>query len=359
MRERYCLYLYSGKLMAIDTIHQRGQRLRKQAELQSFYRVLDNLRKQEVSYIKASVSIPGLLLHQINKTRHEIKGVEAELVALNDESVQTPGDRFYREGFEAELAGNVDKAIKLYKNASHYNHPDASAAIRSVRYVRKIVQNKTADKAGAWPAPINQLRSRLLSGLVVTLVLLLIGIIARSRYFLPSPATGSTEPTSSRPAVKLIISNTVIPIFTPTPTPAPSPTPTPYPTALILPTATSTSVPTLRPAPRIIEPHNNLVWLDGAVVFEFQEMDLADDELYCLNTLRGFDQTYTENWSYPPTGSKKTAIPIEANVFHVAKDSGMRCISWSAALGKGSCKNIISESTEERVIGLPAPCNFK
>jgi hypothetical protein len=102
-----------------------------------------------------------------------------------------------------------------------------------------------------------------------------------------------------------------------------------------------------------------MVWLDGAVVFEFQEMDLAEDELYCLNTLRGFDKSGTENWSFPPTGNKRPAIPIEANTIRVAKDQDMRCIVWSASIGKGSCQNIISHSTEERVIGLPQPCHIK
>jgi hypothetical protein len=88
-------------------------------------------------------------------------------------------------------------------------------------------------------------------------------------------------------------------------------------------------------------------------------MDLAYDELYCLNTLRGYDQTLTENWSFPPTGSKKRSIVIEANVFRVAKAQEIECIVWSAAIGKETCENIISQSTEERVIGLPRPCDFK
>jgi hypothetical protein len=125
------------------------------------------------------------------------------------------------------------------------------------------------------------------------------------------------------------------------------------------PTDTPTPAPTLRPALRIVGPTNNLVWLDGAVVFEFGTVDLAFDELYCLTTLRGFDQTNTENWSFPPTGSKEPAIAIEANVFRVAKAQDMRCIVWSAGIGKGSCENIISHSTEERVIGLPQPCKFR
>jgi hypothetical protein len=101
------------------------------------------------------------------------------------------------------------------------------------------------------------------------------------------------------------------------------------------------------------------VWLDGAVVFEFEDMGLADDELYCLNTLKGFDKTNTENWSFPPTGSKKPRIPIDANVIRVAKAQGMQCIIWSASIGKNSCDNIISQRTEERMIGLPQPCNFR
>lgn len=86
---------------------------------------------------------------------------------------------------------------------------------------------------------------------------------------------------------------------------------------------------------------------------------MNSDELYCLNRMRGYDITNTENWSHEPRGSKKPAVAVEANVFRVARAQGMRCIVWSAAIGQGSCDNIISESTEERVIGLPRPCDFK
>lgn len=353
--------------MAADVVHHREQRLRKQAELQSLYLNLANLRKQEASYVEVSANTPELLLHQINETRHEIRGVEDELLALNDESLQTPGRQFYREGFEAELAGDFDKAIKLYKDASHYNYPDAGVAIRSVRYARKIATNKAAGKTWAVPMPIRQSRNRLLLGLAAALVLILVGILAVSRYFLAPPETASMEPTVTLtpPAVILIIPDTATPTpaptQTPTATPTPAPTNTPHPVVVASSTdiPTPTPVPTLKPAPRIIEPRNNLIWHEGAVVFEFVPMDLAEDELYCLNTLRGFDKTNTENWSYPPTGSKKPAIPIEANILHVAEDSGMRCIVWSAGIGKGSCDNIVSRNTEERIIGLPVPCNFR
>jgi hypothetical protein len=102
-----------------------------------------------------------------------------------------------------------------------------------------------------------------------------------------------------------------------------------------------------------------MVWLDGALVFEFETMDLAEDELYCLNTLRGFDKNNAENWSFPPTGNKEPAIPVDANVIRVAKAQDMRCIVWSAGIGKGSCETLISQRTEERIIGLPQPCNFR
>jgi hypothetical protein len=152
--------------MATD-VHSREQRLRKQAELQSLHLNLANLRKQEATYIEASAGLPELLVHQINDLRHVIRGVEDELLALNDESIQTPARQFYREAFEAELADDYDKAIKLYKNASHYNHPDAGVAIRSVRYARKLASNKAAGGARAWTstASVNQSWYRLLIGL--------------------------------------------------------------------------------------------------------------------------------------------------------------------------------------------------
>jgi hypothetical protein len=51
-------------------------------------------------------------------------------------------------------------------------------------------------------------------------------------------------------------------------------------------------------------------------------------------------------------------VVIEANVFRVAKVQGMQCIKWAAGIGKGTCENIISQTTVPRVIGLPRPCDF-
>jgi hypothetical protein len=355
--------------MATD-VHAREQRLRKQAELQSLFLNLANLRKQEATYIEASAGLPEFLVRQITELRHEIRAVEDELLTLNDETVKTSARQFYREAFEAELSGDYDKAIKLYKSASHYNHPDAGVAIRSVRYARKLAQNKAAGVGRTWspPASTRQTRNRLLIGLAMLFLLILVGIfLIASGFFAPPPETTSLGATATftAPAVILIIPDTATPIpsatatFIPTPTSTPTHTPRPTTVAETSPTDTPTPAPTLRPALRIVGPTNNLVWLDGAVVFEFGTVDLAFDELYCLTTLRGFDQTNTENWSFPPTGSKEPAIAIEANVFRVAKAQDMRCIVWSAGIGKGSCENIISHSTEERVIGLPQPCKFR
>jgi hypothetical protein len=354
--------------MATD-VHSREQRLRKQAELQSLYLNLANLRKQEATYIESSAGLPDMLVHQINELRQEIRGVEDELLALSDESIQSPARQFYREAFEAELARDYDKAIKLYKNASHYDHPDAGVAIRSVRYSRKVAQNKAAGSSRRWsPVSTGQARNRILMGVAALLILILLTIfLIANRLITPPPETTSVEPsaTPTPPAVMLIIPDTATPLpfptatFTSTPSPVPTEIPPTQSATETLLTETPTPAPTLRPAPRIVGPTNNMVWLDGAVVFEFQEMGLAEDELYCLNTLRGFDKNGTENWSFPPTGSKRPAIAIESNVIRVAKDQDMRCIVWSAGIGKGSCQNIISHPTEERVIGLPQPCRFR
>ncbi len=354
--------------MAVD-VHSREQRLRKQAELQSLYVNLANLREREATFIAANAAIPELLVHQINEQRQTIEEVEAELIELNDEAVQTAGRQFYREAFEAELAGDLDKALKLYKNASRSSHPDASAAMRSVRYAVRIAKSKS-DSGQIWQIePSKQSRNRLLIALAVVLVLILVIIFAVNGLLLSSSQqaiagepTSTTSATPTPPEVILIVPET--------PTPFPSKTPTitsvpltstpvpPAPTEELLPTSSPTPTPTLRPAPVILEPKDGLVWVDGAIVFEFKEMDLAYDELYCLSTMRGYDRTNTENWSYAPAGSKKPSIPIEAHVFRIAKMQDMQCIVWSAAIGKGSCDNIISRNTEERVIGLPRPCNF-
>jgi hypothetical protein len=353
--------------MAAD-IHSREQRLRKQAELQSLRLNLANLRERETSYIAASAVIPELLVNQINDQRHQIQRVEDELLALGEEPAQPPGRQLYREAYEAELAGDFDKALRLYKSAARSAQPDADAAGRSVRYRLRSSKSKVAMAGQSWPAS-DQSRNRWLVAAAAILILGSFGILmANGLSSEPSEEAVAVEPLASAtptpvpPEVILIVPET--PTLEPTRPVAPTATPTvlpPTPTPEIL--ASSTPIPsptpTLRPAPRVLEPKDGLVWLDGTIVFEFVDLDLAYDELYCLNTMRGYDSTLTENWSFPPVGNKRPAIPIEANVFRVAKTQGMKCIVWSAAIGKNSCDNIISQNTEERVIGLPRPCEFK
>ena len=354
--------------MPID-LNTREQRLRKQAELQYLSGNLANLRERESSYIQASAAVPDLLLNQINDVRREIRRVEDELIALEDEAIATPARQFYWQAFEAELADDLPEALKLYKNSARQTYHDANGAARSVRYKMKSPRVRSLGRM--WTSvPARQSRYQLLIILSLSLFLVLVVVLIASLQFFSAPEVVAVIPTltdtatPTPPMVVLILPATPTPTFTPTATPAPAP-PTATPQASIptaeptnTPALTTTPAPTLRPAPRIIEPKNGLTWGDGAIVFEFEELDLAYDELYCLNTLRGFDRTNTENWSFPPVGSEEPHIPVEANVFRVAKAQGMRCIVWSAGIGKGSCDNIISQRTEERIIGLPQPCKF-
>lgn len=351
------------------SVHAREQRLRKQAELQSLYSNLANLREgAEASYIAANAVIPERLVKQINELRLKLQAVEQELVALGDEATLSSGRQSYWEAFEAEQAGDLDEALKLCKKAARQDYPDAAAAIRSLRYFVKTSKSKAPAGPTAWISQqVPQSKNRWLIGLAAVLILVLVVAFAINGLSTSQPeaavagddATGTA--TATAPAVILIVPDT------PTPTPTTVPTDTPLPPATgtpvsaatdETPTATPLPSPTLRPAPKILEPKDGLVWLDGAIVFEFERLDLAYDELYCLNTLRGYDRTNTENWSFPPVGNKEPKIPVEAHVFRIAKLQDMRCIVWSAAIGKGSCENVISKNTETRMIGLPRPCDF-
>jgi hypothetical protein len=353
----------AGEIRMATYEHSREQRLRKQAELQSLYTNLVNLREREASYIEASMTIPERLVSQIKEVRQEVIKVERELLALGDETLEMPARQFYREAFEAESAEDLPKAIKLYKRASRHAHPDAGAALRSIRY---FIKTGKAPADTIWtPASLSQSRSRLWIGLTVGLVIALMAIFAfNSRFPTQSPPAAAVEPTATPtpPAVILIIPDTPTPTPTmiPTDTPAPIATDTPPPTPTEAePTETPTAIPTLRSPPKIIGPKDGLVWKEGTIVFEFEDFHLGYDELYCLNTLRGFDETATENWSHPSIGSKIPSIPIEASVFKIAKIQGIQCVVWSAYIGAGSCDNVISESTAERVIGMPQVCDFK
>lgn len=349
-------------------LNTREQQLRKQAELQTSFASLANLRTHEASYIENSIEIPEVLLRQIDKTRQEIHEVIESLIDLKDETTQPPGYSFYQMAFAEELAGNLAKAAKLYRSAARHKHPDAGAAIQSVRYRLRISNNSSLIAVWSW-SPRNLL---LISLTMILLVLgLLVVLMVAGRPPKQEPFAIKIEATArpTLPLVVVIVPNTATPTPTATSTPTllPSHTPTPVPTITpssqpveIIP-APGFSTPTLslRTAPKIIDPPNGLVWKDGAVVFEFENLNLAHDELYCLATLKGYDESLAERWSFPPTGGVKPAIPVKAKVFHIAKTQGIRCIVWSAYIGRGTCESIISHRTEERIIGLPQPCPYE
>ncbi|MEW5959944.1 MAG: hypothetical protein AB1801_19665, partial [Chloroflexota bacterium] len=162
--------------MAAD-IHSREQRLRKRAELQSLYGNLASLREREASYIAASAAIPELLLNQITEQRQQIEQLENELLALNDETIQKPARQFYRDAFEAEQANDLEKAQRLYKNVARSAHPDAEAALRSVRYRLRISKTKSATTGQLWTlASPAESRNWLWLGLAVLLILVVIAI---------------------------------------------------------------------------------------------------------------------------------------------------------------------------------------
>ena len=348
----------------------REQRIRKQAELQSLFNSLANLRERELSYMEASAAVPELSINQTNQIRGRIQALESELTT-EEESSETFAHRFYREAFEAEVTGDNDKAIKLYKKADRYDHQDAEAAIRSLRYRLKRSRNVPGNLQTWLPPATPNLRNRLIVGVAAVLICTpLAAIIFYWSNSAGSPQNIAQEPTATFTmtvtpvAVQLILPDTPTPqpTFTATPLSVPTNTPLPIPTAVV---ATDTVTPTpsptrnLRPSLKIVGPRDGLVWLDGAIVFEFEAVDLDNDEFYCLNTLRGLDSTNTENWSYPPTSSENPFIPIQANIFRIAQIQGIQCVVWSAGIGQGSCDNIISEVTAERVIGMPRVCDIK
>jgi hypothetical protein len=325
------------------------------------------LRDREGTFIEAQAAIPELLIRQINQIRSTIETIENELFTTQEETPEAIARQFYWEAFQSELAGDLSKATKLYRSAGRYAHSDANAALRHVRYLMRSAQKDDAAVVKTWaPTSAGRLSRGYLLALLVALMIIVILIVLLGGRSPAEPQQAiaieiTPMATATPPLVKLIIPATATPIPSATAIPTPSPTniplPSPSPTRLI---ETPTPTPTimLLPAPKMIGPRDGLVWNDGAIVFEFEPLDLADDELYCLNTLRGYDITNTENWSFPPAGNTESFIPIQAHVFRIAKVQDVRCVVWSAAIGKGSCENIISESTAERSIGLPTPCEF-
>jgi len=351
-------------------LYSREQKLRKQAELQSLQVNLVTLRKQEVSYIAAAAAVPEFLANQIQEARREVRKVERELLTLRAETATIPGREIYWEGFEAELARDFERALKLYRQAAHDNYPDAEIAAQSVRHVIKGVKGKPAE---IWiPRLARQPRQSFLWVGLIIIILLAIIILGYSNIgFNRAPTAVAVEmPTITLTFTPVTVIQIIPDTATPLPTAIPTETPTETPTATpievssvaeasteVAPTNTPTIAPTLRPAPRIIGPKDGLTWGDGAIVFEFEPYPaLVNDELYCLRSLKGFDRTNTENWSYPRIGKHQPAIAIEPNVFRVARDQEIQCILWQAGIGKNSCDNLVSETTETRIIVISGRC---
>ncbi|NEP84767.1 MAG: hypothetical protein F6K39_45690, partial [Okeania sp. SIO3B3] len=208
-------------------LHSREQRLRKQAEITSLYINLDNLRRQESSYIRASAAIPELLSNQIRDTRRRLQTVEQELAQLENKPMVTPGADLYQQGFEAELANDINKAVKFYRQATRNDHPDADDALRSLRY-----RARPKSKAVWFPVD-NRTNQRVWMGATLLIVVLLIvGGITANRLAARRDAVTAATATPTPPNVVLIIPNT----STPTPTRLPLPTDTPT----LTPTATAT-----------------------------------------------------------------------------------------------------------------------
>ncbi len=328
----------------------REHRLRIQAELQNLITELQHQRQREAEHLKSVSGVPQFTKDKIHELRRRIIQLEDELQA--DE--KSPAQRWYREGFAAELRGDAKKAIKLYKQAARKKYPDADAALRSMRY------NARANKAG-WLIGLGILAAIAIAAFIFwrlfapTSETPVAGEITFTPVaVLPTAKIATRTPTSPPPT------NTPRPTASSTPAPiAPTPAPPLIATEVVQPVATPTETPTLQPAPKLIGPPDNLVWQGGAVVFEFEAMDLNNGELYCLDALRGFDRSGAENWSYPPRASKTPAIPVDANVFSVAKTQGMQCVTWQAYIGQTTCQTRTSNLTTRRVIGLPDPCPEK
>lgn len=329
---------------------ERQQRLRIEAELQSLTTELQHQRQREAEHFKSVSGAPQFTKDKIRDLRRRI--IQLEDALQPDE--KSPAQQWYQEGFAAELRGDTKKAIRLYKQAARKKHPDADAALRSMR------RNAGVAKIG-W-----------LIGLGILLaIIVIIAAFIIWRLSAAPPATPIADEITSTPVVAAPTTK----IATRTPT-APPPTNTPRPTAsntpappaptdtpsiiaaeTASPKATPTATPVLQPAPKIIGPPDNLVWQGGTIVFEFEAMGLNSDGLYCLDTLRGFDSTGTENWSYPPRASKTPAIAVDANAFSVAKTQGIQCVTWQAYIGQTSCQTRTSKLSPRRVIGLPDPCD--
>lgn len=329
-----------------------SKRLRVQAELQSLYTQLSNLREREADYFQTVSGVPAWLLSKIDETRRNIFRLEDELQTLDPRLAETTAKRLYREAYDAEIVENWKNAEQLYRQSERHHHPDAESARHSLR------QRQNAG------APVSQ-------SMVGWLIFLAIGIVILALIYVNNAQVNQPPetPVTSLVTATLLPLAPIVATATPTLLPTYTPKPTSLPVVTISAPAQPISTPTpfltpsptpvlLRQAPKMIGPQNNLVWQGGAIVFYFEDLDLAPNELYCLDTLRGYDKTLTENWSKAPVGSKAPTIPVEANVFVIAQSKGMQCVTWSAYIGQETCDAPVSQKTGVQIIGLPDPCRF-
>lgn len=330
------------------------KRLRVQAELQSLYTQLSNLREREADYFQTVSGVPAWLVSKINETRRNIFRLEDELHTLDPRLAETAAKRLYREAYDAETVEDWKNAERLYRQAERHHHPDAESARHSLKH-RQNAGTPARQSVAGW----------LIFGAIVVVALVLI-YINNTQPGQPAQTPVASLVTATPLALAPIVPTatpTLLPTYTPKPASSPAVvTSTPATSAeAVTPTPSPTPSPTpvlLRQAPKMIGPQNNLVWQGGAIVFYFEDLNLAPNELYCLDTLRGYDKTLTENWSKAPVGSKAPTIPVEANVFVVAKSEGMQCVTWSAYIGHETCDTPISQKTGTQIIGLPDPCRF-
>ena len=173
---------------------------------------------------------------------------------------EDPLDRLFREATRARLAGQLERALELYKQIQREDptYPDIEVHLRSAE---REIERGYIDSEGRFvpgraimAEPKRARRQALVwSAIVGAIAVIAFLAYAVVFYFGPSRNAGTATPVSGAPTAS---PTSTMPTATPVPTdtPTPAPTDTPYPTDTPLPTDTPAPAPTPTPVPIVLTP---------------------------------------------------------------------------------------------------------
>jgi hypothetical protein len=208
----------------------------------------DNIAKLEKRKAKYGPDVPPKLENELADEQAKAMEIEAQLQHLRAGG-EDPLERLFREATKVRLAGQIERALELYKQIQREDptYPDIEMHVGSAE--REIARGYI-DSEGKWvpgqvimaepkPAPGRALAWLAIAGAISAIMVLAYVVMFHSG---PSPSPATATPVSAAPTASPTST-------TPTDTPVPTDTPMPEPTDTLYPTDTPLPTDTPKPAP--------------------------------------------------------------------------------------------------------------